>query len=149
MQRQAWHGNGKGKQEPEKGKQRTRKQGKKGFHETEGHEDAQETQTGDHVDSWTDGDWWSSDHQCEHRFVYWPCMGTNGTTVATDATCSRTVQSNKGKGKQDQGKGEDKSSEGQCKSKNKGKGKQHGKKGKKGFHELEGDEDKQETYTGQ
>ena len=33
------------------------------------------------------------------------------------------------------------------KTKNKGNGKQHGKKGKKGFHEMEEHEDKQETKT--
>ena len=27
----------------------------------EGHEDKQETQTGDHADNWTDADWWSND----------------------------------------------------------------------------------------
>ena len=36
---------------------------------------------------------------------------------------------------------------GKGKSKNKGKGKQYGKKAKKGFHEMEGFEDKQETQT--
>ena len=35
------------------------------------------------------------------------------------------------------------------KGKSKGKGKQHGKKGKKGFHDMEGHEDKQKTQTGQ
>ena len=46
----------------------------------------------------------------------------------------------KGKGKQGKGKGNGK-------NKNKGKGEQHGNKGKKGFHEMEGHDDTQDTQT--
>ena len=72
---------GKGKGKPGKGKGKNKnkgkgkhhgKNGKKGFHEMEEHDDAQDTRTGqdctawtdtswDHADSWTDAAWWSSD----------------------------------------------------------------------------------------
>ena len=54
-----------------------------------------------------------------------------------------------GKGKSDKGKGKGKLGKGKGKDKSKGNGKQHGKKGEKGFHEMEGHKDQQEAQAGQ
>ena len=85
-----------------KGKQHGKKR-KKGFHEMEGHDDKQETQSGQENTEWTDTSWDHADNwnharlvvkRLEHGFVDRSCKGASGKTVAIDAAVSRTVQFN-------------------------------------------------------
>ena len=74
-------------------------------------------------------------------------LNTCKTTKLMDGLARTTKtkgKPGKGKAKQDEGKGKGKPGKGKGKSKSKTKGEQHDKKGKKGFHEMEGHEDKQE-----
>ena len=83
---------------------------------------------------------------CRKKTEYMQNNQTSGWSDTDDETKGKP---GKGKGKQDKGEGKGKPGNGKSKSKSKGQGKQHGKKGEKGFHEMEGHEDKQETPTGQ
>ena len=83
--------------------------------------------------------------ECRKKTEYMQNNPTSGWSGTDDKT--KGMQG-KGKCKQDKGKGKG-PSKGKGKGKSKGKGKHHGKKGKKGFHEMERHEDKQETRTSQ
>ena len=105
-----WHGREKAKASPARAKGRNKtkgkgkqhgKKGKTGCHEMEGtktrkkHNSVNNTQSGrtrvgNMLTAGLMQDWWRG---------LWtdPCMGTSGTTIATGASCPRTVQSNTGK----------------------------------------------------
>ena len=85
---------------------------------------------------------------CRKQTEYLQNNQTSGWS-GTDDKSKGKPGTGKGKGKHYKGKSKDKPEKGKGKSKNKEKGKQHGKKGKNGFHKMEGHEDTQETQTGQ
>ena len=93
-------------------------------------------------------------------FMVWN-LWTRGERLSKDKpnTCKTTkqvdglVRTTKAKAKASASKthckGESKPGKGKGKNKNKGKGEHHGKKGKKGFHEMEGHDDTQDAQTSQ
>ena len=74
---------------------------------------------------------------------------TDGLAGTTKAKAKASPA--RAKGEQDKSKGKSKSKPGKGKGKNKnnGMGKHHGKKAKKGSHEMKGHDDTQDTQTGQ